>query len=103
VTDHRANRFEIIFRKLFTARLAAKQNHARHFTAHDHRQHEFDAFGCKFVAMSIDEAVRDISVTYQQFTCFALEKRILLCVVDLKAIEHLITKTPERRATKWTP
>ncbi len=52
--------------------------------------------------MPAHETVWDRGVLHQQFTRIALKKRLLLAVVDLKAMEHLIVETPERGATEWT-
>src|SRR5262249_38198947 len=57
VTDHRANRLEVVVGKLFAARLTAQQDQTGDFTTHDHWQHELNAFRRELVAISIDEAV----------------------------------------------
>ena len=54
------------------------------------------------VTMPAHEAVWDCRVLHQQFTCVALKKRLLLDVVDLKAVEHMVTETPERGAFEWS-
>ena len=77
VPDHRANRFEVVVGKLFATCFAAEQDQASHFTAHDHRQHELDAFRCELVAMSIHESYLRLDVFLtEQFAMLAAEETI---------------------------
>src|ERR1043165_378402 len=57
VPHHRADRFEVVAGKIFPTRLATQQDQTGYFTAHDHRQHELDAFRRELVTVPFDEAV----------------------------------------------
>src|SRR6185295_16802758 len=101
VPDHRMNRFEIVIRKFFTARLPAKQDQSGDFPANDHWQHEFDSFSRELLSISTKKRIRIRHITDERIRNLAGEKRLHLNFVDINSIHELIAESPDRNTTQW--
>src|SRR5262245_18813698 len=102
MADHRANRFKVVIRKLFTTRFAAEQDQTGNFTANDHRQHELNPLCRQNLVIASKKRSRTRSMFYQRVRNLAAEKRFHLGFVDINSIENLIAQTPNGNTTKWT-